>query len=180
MRYETMSKTRYLFYIPFHPVTGFEEMKFNHKGSLKLANLLCVLTCVAVVVQQVLAAFLFRRDRVEDINVLWLVAGAVGLMFLFALGNWLFCTLLDGKGRFSEIWVVTCYSMLPFVAGSIPLTLLAARVLHLPFLGVVITAYLGEDIPKSILCLWHFVSMRWLKPVTEEGREGLRLYREEE
>ena len=124
MRYETMSKTRYLFYIPFHPVTGFEEMKFNHKGSLKLANLLCVLTCVAVVVQQVLAAFLFRRDRVEDINVLWLVAGAVGLMFLFALGNWLFCTLLDGKGRFSEIWVVTCYSMLPFVAGSIPLTLL--------------------------------------------------------
>ena len=63
---------------------------------------------------------------------------------------------------------------------SIPLTLLAARVFHLPFLGVVITAYLGEDIPKSLLCLWHFVSMRWLKPVTEEGREGLRLYREEE
>lgn len=63
---------------------------------------------------------------------------------------------------------------------SIPLTLLAARVFHLPFLGVVITAYLGEDIPKSLLCLWHFVSMRWLKPVTEEGREGLRLYRGEE
>ena len=57
MRYETMSKTRYLFYIPLHPVTGFEELKFNRKGSLKLANLLCVLTCVAVVVQQVLASF---------------------------------------------------------------------------------------------------------------------------
>ena len=47
-------------------------------------------------------------------------------------------------------------------------------------LGVVILAYLGEDIPKSILCLLHFRSMRWLKPVTEEGRAGLKAYREEE
>ena len=39
---------------------------------------------------------------------------------------------------------------------------------------------LGEDIPKSIFCMRHFLSMRWLKPVTEEGREGLRLYREEQ
>ena len=62
---------------------------------------------------------------------------------------------------------------------AIPLTLLAANVLHLPFIGVVMTAYLGEDIPKSILCLRHLASMRWLKPVTEEGREGLRQYREE-
>ena len=63
---------------------------------------------------------------------------------------------------------------------SIPLALLAARGLHLSFLGVVMTAYLGEDIPKSILCLLHFRSMRWLKPVTEEGRAGLKAYREEE
>ena len=59
---------------------------------------------------------------------------------------------------------------------SIPLTLLAARVLQLPFIGVVIFAYLGEDIPKSILCLLHFKSMRWIRPVTEEGRAGLRDY----
>ena len=63
---------------------------------------------------------------------------------------------------------------------AIPLALLGARVLHLSFLGVVILAYLGEDIPKSILCMLHFKSMRWLKPVTEEGRAGLKAYREEE
>lgn len=62
---------------------------------------------------------------------------------------------------------------------AIPLALVASRVLHLPFLGVVIAAYLGEDIPKSLLCLVHFKSMRWLKPVTEEGRAGLRDYRGE-
>ena len=62
---------------------------------------------------------------------------------------------------------------------SIPLTLLAARVLQLPFIGVVIFAYLGEDIPKSILCLLHFKRIRWIRPVTEEGRAGLRDYQGE-
>ena len=62
---------------------------------------------------------------------------------------------------------------------SIPLALLAANVLHLPFIGVVVFAYLGEDIPKCILCICHFVSMRWLKPVTPEGQDGLRKYREQ-
>ena len=62
---------------------------------------------------------------------------------------------------------------------SIPLTLLAAGVLQLPFIGVVIFAYLGEDIPKSILCLLHFKRMRWIRPVTEEGRAGLRDYQGE-
>lgn len=63
---------------------------------------------------------------------------------------------------------------------SIPLTLLAAKVWQLPFLWVVIIAYLGEDIPKSIACLLHLRSMRWLKPVTPEGRAGLRAFRGEE
>ena len=63
---------------------------------------------------------------------------------------------------------------------AIPLALLAANVWHWPFLAVVMIAYLGEDIPKAVLCLCHFRSMKWLKPVTEEGRAGLRAYRGEE
>ncbi len=62
---------------------------------------------------------------------------------------------------------------------SIPLSLLAAQVLHLPFLGVVVAAYLGEDIPKAVLCLRHSKSGKWLMPVTEEGRTGLAEYRKE-
>lgn len=60
---------------------------------------------------------------------------------------------------------------------GIPLAFLAARVFHWPFLAVVAAAYLGEDIPKTILCLRHFKSLRWLMPVTEEGRKGLEEYR---
>lgn len=63
---------------------------------------------------------------------------------------------------------------------GIPAAFLAAYVFHAPFLLVVIVAYLGEDIPKTVLCLLHFRSKRWLKPVTPEGRAGLEAYRQEE
>ena len=63
---------------------------------------------------------------------------------------------------------------------SIPAALLAAYVLKLPFNAVVAVAYLAEDVPKCVLCLRHFRSMRWLQPVTAEGREGLESYRAEE
>ncbi len=63
---------------------------------------------------------------------------------------------------------------------GIPLAFLSANVLHLPFIFVVAAAYLGEDIPKCILCMRHFLSRRWLMPVTPEGRAGLEAFRHEE
>ena len=62
---------------------------------------------------------------------------------------------------------------------SIPVAWFCASVLHLPFVLVVAAAYLGEDIPKATMCLHYFKSKKWLKPVTKEGQEGLRLYWEE-
>jgi putative MATE family efflux protein len=62
---------------------------------------------------------------------------------------------------------------------GIPAAAIAAYALHLPFPAVVACAYLGEDIPKCILCLRHFKSLRWLMPVTPEGRAGLEEYQSE-
>lgn len=55
---------------------------------------------------------------------------------------------------------------------AIPCAFIASKLLSLPFLAVLIIAYLAEDIPKSIFCLAHFHSLKWLKPVTDEGIRG--------
>lgn len=57
---------------------------------------------------------------------------------------------------------------------AIPAAAIASYALHLPFFTVFMIAYLAEDIPKSIFCLLRFASRKWLKPVTEEGKQGLR------
>ena len=62
-------------------------------------------------------------------------------------------------------------------ALSIPATFLAAFVFDLPFVAVFAIMYLFEDHLKSILCLRHFVSDRWILPVTEEGQRGYEEYR---
>ena len=69
--------------------------------------------------------------------------------------------------------------LLPLWLVAIPAAWLTANVFHTPFLVVVMCAYLGEDIPKTLLCLRHFRSGKWLKPVTSEGRAGLEEYRKE-
>ena len=56
---------------------------------------------------------------------------------------------------------------------SLPATLIAAFILDLPFVAVFAIMYLCEDIIKSILCLRHFRSAKWLRPVTPEGITGL-------
>lgn len=125
MNYASMSKVEYLFYILRHPVTGFEEMKFNKKGSVKIANLLLALFYICSVINQVGTSYLFETKTLEDINILWILAGTVGAVIVWSVANWMFCTLLDGKGRFGEIWVATCYSLLPFVLLSVPMTIIS-------------------------------------------------------
>ena len=115
----------------------------------------------ALTLQTALSVTIFCSAEVFFRNISY-----VQVVGVFRSGGDTLCGMLYDMG---SLWLV-----------SIPLTLLAANVLKLPFFWVVVVAYLGEDIPKSIACLLHFRSFKWLKPVTEEGRAGLRAYRESE
>ena len=61
---------------------------------------------------------------------------------------------------------------------SIPIAYLAANVWHLPFTTVFILAYLCEDVLKGFLCFRHFLSWKWIRPVTKEGQEALKKLQE--
>lgn len=69
------------------------------------------------------------------------------------------------------------FEMMSLWAVSIPMTFLAAFVLKLPFVAVFACSYICEDYLKAFLCLRHFRSREWIKPVTEEGQRALRAFR---
>ncbi len=56
---------------------------------------------------------------------------------------------------------------------SVPLTYVAANVLGLPFLTVYAIMYLAEDLPKLIFFLLYHRSGRWIRPVTDMGKQAL-------
>lgn len=68
------------------------------------------------------------------------------------------------------------YDLLTLWGLSLPCTFLAAYVLRLPFVAVYAIMYLMEDYLKTYLCVRHFRSGRWIRPVTDEGRAGLAAY----
>ncbi len=69
------------------------------------------------------------------------------------------------------------YDLLCLWLLSVPATAIAAFVLDLPFVVCFAVMYVFEDYVKTVLCLRHFRSGRWLIPVTKVGREGLEAYR---
>ena len=68
------------------------------------------------------------------------------------------------------------YEMLCLWAFSVPMTILAAFVLKLPFVLVFACSYICEDYIKAFLCIRYFKTNKWIQPVTEQGKTGLRQY----
>ena len=62
---------------------------------------------------------------------------------------------------------------------SVPMTFIAANVLHLPFLLVYAVMYLCEDIPKAFIFIPYWTSGKWIKPVTDAGKLALEEFKTE-
>ena len=72
-----------------------------------------------------------------------------------------------------ETFKGTIYDFVCLWLISIPTTFLSAFVFHLPFPLVFLIMFVSEDYLKCFLCLRYFFTMKWIKPVTEEGKAGL-------
>lgn len=59
---------------------------------------------------------------------------------------------------------------------SIPATLIAVYVFKVPFIIAFAVMYIFEDYFKTVLCIKHYRSYKWIKPVTSEGKEGLKAF----
>lgn len=111
-------KLAYMFYTVLHPFDGFAELRYNKKYSVKYATIVAALYFFVSCLNYNYNGYIFNTDSAEDFN-MWIVFfSTVAVVLLFCLSTWLLTTFLEGKGKFSEIWVVTCYSLVPLVAVS--------------------------------------------------------------
>ncbi len=113
--YAQMSPYRYPFYILFHPFDGFQEMRYNKKGSMRAALVIVFCWLLVELFHRSFTSFDMNNFDKENILV-WRVSLITVLMYVLAcLSNWCFCTLLDGKGRLKDIMIVGAYSLLPYI-----------------------------------------------------------------
>ena len=98
-----------------HPGLGFEEIKDKKRGSFKVALVILTLYYVSSVIKVLWGGFLFTNYDPGSFNSLWVFVQSFGLIILWVVANWLVTSLASGKGKVKEIFVVTCYALVPII-----------------------------------------------------------------
>lgn len=96
-----------------HPFRSFHDVKYKKLGSMKLAIGVTALLLLSAILTNTRCGFLFRRNDAESYSALFTVAQTAGLLILWSVANWAICTIMDGKGRLKEVYIVSSYAVLP-------------------------------------------------------------------
>ena len=141
-----MSPYVYPFYIMTHPKDGFQEMKMNKKSSLSVTILIiCAYTLVDMLYRKMVDYDLNIYDA-KEVSAVRVMVITVATFFVITAANWCWCTLLDGKGKYQEIFYVVACSMLPTLMMNVITIVLsyffaAADLIFLQYLAIVAKAW---------------------------------------
>ena len=117
-----MKKVAFPLYVTIHPVEGFEELVWNKALSVPASIVVLALWFVAAVFERQLTGFSHNTNNPNTLNVLYVMIRTGGVFCLWVLANRLLSTVLDGRGDFRDIWVVSSYALVPYVLLSLLVT----------------------------------------------------------
>ena len=132
------------------------------------------------------AVIIFRADLVNIFNTAGTITEktiecAKTIMIIYALmlpsKNFLYVIITGvfrsgGDTKTGMKYDISCLWLI-----SVPVAIVTAFLIKLPFVMVYIASLVFEDVLKFILCLRHFISKKWVMPVTETGRKAYEEYK---
>lgn len=148
---------RTLLRAPIHPFESFHNVKYSSGGSVPLAVLSVLLWYVFSVLAYTNGGFLYTEFNADSFNALFVLAKTVGLALLWSVVNWGVCTLLDGKGKFRQVFIVAAYSTIPMTAGRILFLILSNTMTLEQHTALEIVSALAVIIAGIMLCIGSIV-----------------------
>ena len=112
---------KFSLYCLTHPLDGFWDLTHEKRGSYAAANTILILTLLARVFRLRFTSFIFLNVYWEELNMLTYIGSVLFPLLLFVVGNWALTTLFDGKGRLGQVYMGTCYALLPYPLLQFPL-----------------------------------------------------------
>ena len=119
---------KFAFYCMTHPLDGYWDLTHEKRGSLAVANTILILTLVARITSLQFTSFIFNQVYWPEINIFLYLGSVVFPLALWVVGNWALTTLFDGKARLPQIYVATCYAILPYSLVQFPLIIFSNMV----------------------------------------------------
>lgn len=108
-------KLIYPFRLLIHPLSVFNDLKFENKASAAIAFVISLLFFLERAAEQVGTSYLFNPKKGEPFSLSSVLAFTIGLLILWTVCNWAMCTLNNGEGKMSEIWIAVSYSLVPYI-----------------------------------------------------------------
>ncbi|MCR5330538.1 MAG: YIP1 family protein [Lachnospiraceae bacterium] len=118
-----LDSLKFAFYCMSHPMDGFWDLTHEKRGTYAAANTILFITVMVRLLSLKYTGFVIQVVNWEEINIFLYIASIIFPLALFVVGNWALTTLFDGKGRLGQVYMATCYGMLPYSVVMVPITI---------------------------------------------------------
>nr|WP_078553764.1 YIP1 family protein [Bacillus alkalicellulosilyticus] len=113
---------KYPFYLIRHPFNGYWDLKYEYSNRINLVISFIIL--LSLIVTNILGSqysgFLVNLYNPEYMNSLMEIVYVIVPVLFWCVANWSLTTLMDGEGKFVEIFTSTCFALIPLVIINFP------------------------------------------------------------
>lgn len=106
---------KYSLYCIFHPADGFWCLTREKRASFASANILLIIYTIVMVLRLTATNFQFVFVNPEYFNAMFPIMQTILPIILWSISNWGFTTLMNGKGKLSDVYIATVYAFTPVI-----------------------------------------------------------------
>jgi hypothetical protein len=107
----------------FHPVEFFEDIQ--GRGKWHQALIIIGLSILARFASLMLVGFHYENKEAFEISIIIEALWIVVPWLTWTIANWGVSTILDGEGKFKDIFVGSAFTLMPYIVLIVPLALLS-------------------------------------------------------
>ena len=112
-------------YCMFHPFDGFWDLTHEKRGSAAAANLIVLAVLIVRLLSLQFSSFLVMNVYWPKVNILQQCLSVLLPLGIFVVCNWGLTTLFEGKGTLKDVYIATCYALVPYVLLQLPMIVLS-------------------------------------------------------
>lgn len=114
-----------------HPVQAYTEFKEDKKAKMSVAIMMLIIASIVSMIQYLYTGPVLNVNDPTKFNSLTTIVYTMCPVIILSVANWSITTLMNGKGKMGEIFMMGCYSYFPVIVCGI--------------IGVIASNFVTED-----------------------------------
>ncbi len=123
-----LGRIGFIRYVCYHPLKGYWEMKREKRGSVAVSAVILGAAVVVMTASNLFAGFIFNTNNLQTYNMFGMSAFLIGAVFIWCIAQWCVTSLMNGEGKFGDIFIATCTALWPYIVIN-TVAILLSRVL---------------------------------------------------